>query len=102
MRTMTREDAKTFMRKAWRETTKGSYAEEAYEMSIKALEQPTNDQQPEITYCKDCLFGHFYADIINGVMDTWVECRNPDGLNRDVSVDGYCYAAIRREQNETD
>lgn len=58
--------------------------------------------QPEITYCKDCLFGHFYADIINGVMDTWVECRNPDGLNRDVSVDGYCYAAIRRERNETD
>mgnify|MGYP003318924139 CR=1 FL=1 len=38
---MTREDAKAFMRKAWRETTKGSYAEEAYEMAIKALEQPT-------------------------------------------------------------
>lgn len=42
---MTREDAKTFMRKAWRETMKGSYAEEAYEMAIKALEQPTVEPQ---------------------------------------------------------
>ena len=38
---MTREDAKAFMRKEWRETMKGSYAEAAFEMAIKALEQPT-------------------------------------------------------------
>lgn len=42
---MTREDAKAFMRKEWRETMKGSYAEAAFEMAIKALEQPTI--QPE-------------------------------------------------------
>ena len=63
---MTREDAKAFMRKAWRETTKGSYAEEAYEMAIKALEQPTieserakgkweiTDAYPHNVYCSEC------------------------------------------------
>lgn len=35
-------------------------------------------------------------DVQNGVTDSWIECRNPEGLNRDVSVDGYCAASIRR------
>jgi hypothetical protein len=56
---MTREDAKVFMRKVWRETTKGSYAEEAYEMAIKALEQPT--VEPERKKGKWIDEG-FYAD----------------------------------------
>lgn len=37
---MTRTEAAAFMRKVWREAMKGSYAEEAYEMAIKALEEP--------------------------------------------------------------
>ena len=37
---MTREDAKVFMRKEWRECMKGSFAESAFEIAIKALEQP--------------------------------------------------------------
>ena len=37
---MTREDAKVFMRKEWRECMKGSFAESAFEMAIEALEQP--------------------------------------------------------------
>lgn len=50
----------------------------------------------EVVRCKDCVFGHLYVDVINGVTDSWIECRNPEGLNRDVSVDGYCSASIRR------
>ena len=56
--------------------------------------------QPEIVRCKDCIYGHLYMDVQNGVTDGWIECRNPEGLNRDVSVDGYCYASIRREERE--
>ena len=37
---MTRDDARLFMRKLWRETVKDSFAEEAFEIAIKALEQP--------------------------------------------------------------
>lgn len=37
---MTREDAKVFMRKEWRECMKGSFAESAFEIAIEALEQP--------------------------------------------------------------
>ena len=52
----------------------------------------------EVVRCKDCLFGHLYIDVINGESDSWVECRNPDGLNRDVSTEGYCSASIRRKE----
>ena len=52
--------------------------------------------QPDIIRCKDCIYGYLYIDIQNGVTDSWIECRNPEGLNRDVSVDGYCSASIRR------
>ena len=56
--------------------------------------QPTIDAVP-VTRCKDCIFGYKYFDVINGITDSWVECRNPDGLNRDVSCDDYCPAAIK-------
>ena len=51
----------------------------------------------ELVRCKDCIFGYKYFDIINGITDSWIECRNPDGLNRDVSCDGYCSAGIKYE-----
>ena len=50
----------------------------------------------EATLCKDCVFGRRYFDVQNGETDSWVECTNPDGLNRDVSDEGYCSAGIRR------
>ena len=56
--------------------------------------------QPEIIRCKDCLFGYLYIDVQNGITDSWIECRNPEGLNRDVSVDGYCSASIRRRRTD--
>lgn len=36
---MTRAEAIRFMKKVWRETVKDSFAEEAYNMAIKALEE---------------------------------------------------------------
>lgn len=44
----------------------------------------------EAVLCKDCLYGHRYFDVRNGETDRWVECRNPDGLNRDTSEDSFC------------
>jgi hypothetical protein len=55
--------------------------------------------QSEIVQCKDCLFGYRYFDVQNGVTDSWVECRNPEGLNRDVSDEGFCSASCRRKEN---
>lgn len=62
---------------------------------LKAL-KALPSAQPEIIRCNDCIYGHLYIDVQNGVTDSWIECRNPEGLNRDVSVDGYCSASIRR------
>ena len=56
--------------------------------------------QPDIIRCKDCIYGYLYVDIQNGVTDSWIECRNPEGLNRDVSVNGYCSESIRREEDD--
>lgn len=39
---MTKAEAIAFMRKVWRESMKGSYAEEAYEMAIEALQRTSN------------------------------------------------------------
>ena len=52
---------------------------------------PSADVEP-VVRCKDCIFGYKYFDVINGIADSWIECRNPNGLNRDVSCDGYCSA----------
>lgn len=53
--------------------------------------------EPEIIRCNDCIFGYLCIDVQNGITDSWIECRNPEGLNRDVSIDGYCSASIRRK-----
>ena len=58
--------------------------------------QPTIDAV-QVVRCEDCLFGHLCFDVQNGVTDSWVDCRNPEGLYRDVSLDGYCSASIRRK-----
>ena len=64
--------------------------------TISECKEPST--QPEIVLCKDCVFGHLYFDVRNGIdIDSWVECINPDGLYRDVSCEGYCSAAIRRK-----
>ena len=63
------------------------------EDGIKAL--PSADVV-EVVRCKDCLYGYRYFDVQNGETDSWIECRNPDGLNRDVPDDGYCSASIRK------
>lgn len=54
---------------------------------------------PEIIRCKDCAFSHRYIDFDGS---NWIECRNPNGLNRDVADDGYCYAGAERRTDETD
>ena len=64
---------------------------EAIDVAIKTLEQP------EITYCKDCAFSHRYIDFDGS---NWIECQNPNGLNRDVTDDGYCYAGAERRTDE--
>lgn len=60
-------------------------------------EQPTADVV-EVVLCKDCLFGHRCFQVINGFSDSWVECQNPDGLNRTVSDNGFCSASIKRRE----
>lgn len=61
--------------------------------------QPTVDVV-EVVRCKDCLFGHQCFQVINGISDSWVECQNPDGLNRTVSDDGFCSASIKRREDD--
>ena len=62
-------------------------------------EQPTAPVR-EVVQCKDCVFGHQYFDVQNGITENWVECRNPDGLNRDISSEGYCSASVRKKNDE--
>lgn len=50
---------------------------------------PSADAVP-VVRCKDCRYGHRFFDVINGTTDNWIECRNPDGLNRDTSEDSFC------------
>lgn len=45
----------------------------------------------ELVRCEDCRYGYQFYDVQKGIKDSWVECRNPYGLNRDVPEDGYCY-----------
>lgn len=54
----------------------------------------------EIVRCKDCRYGYQFYDVQKGITDSWVECRNPNGLNRDVSEDGYCYCGERKTDDE--
>lgn len=50
----------------------------------------------ELIRCVDCRYGYRWVEIRNGITDSWIECRNPDGLNHDVSEDGYCYCGERK------
>lgn len=70
--------------------------EDLQDVIYRLRDYPTIDAV-EVVRCKDCMFGHRYFDTQNGVTDCWVECQNPDGLDRDVSEDGYCSASIRRK-----
>ena len=51
-----------------------------------------------IIYCKDCKYGiwHVFIDK-NGKEDHYIECINPDGLNRDVADNSYCNCGDKRE-----
>ena len=50
----------------------------------------------EVVRCEDCIYGHRFFDVQNEGTDSWIECRNPDGLHRDVSDSDYCSASKRR------
>lgn len=79
---MTREEAKREILFAKREVMADSYIDKAYDMAIKALEQP------EIIHCKDCK----YLDEDTVFHQYW--CR---GNRVFVSDDHYCGYAERRE-----
>lgn len=57
------------------------------------------DRDSEIVRCLDCRYGYQFYDVQNGITDSWVECRNPNGLNRDTAEDGYCYRGERKDDN---
>lgn len=80
---MTREDAKMFMRKEWRECMKGSFAESAFEMAIDALEQP------EIIFCKDCKYG--------GMKENEEGYCAASAIEQEITGTDYCSWAERRE-----
>ena len=50
-----------------------------------------------VVRCKDCIYGHRCFNVCRGVTDSWVNCRNPKGLNRNVSNDGYCSYGDRKD-----
>lgn len=68
-----------------------------YKMFERNIESAPSIDAVQVVRCKDCLFGHLCFDVQNGVTDSWVDCRNPEGLYRDVSLDGYCSASIRKK-----
>lgn len=70
-----------------------------YEIQDTLEDIPAADVR-EVVLCKDCLFGHLYIDAINGESGGCVECRNPNGLYRDVSPEWYCSASVRRKNDE--
>ena len=64
------------------------------EMEIEKL--PAEPVQ-EVVLCKNCYYGSIKTLTINGEIVSWVECTNPDGLFRDVPLDGYCCASAKRQ-----
>lgn len=89
----------------WMEYTDDMPAEKIAWMALKNAKSsmidvlnglPTVDAV-EVVPCKDCRYGHRYFDIIYDTTDSWIECRNPDGLNRDVSEDSYCSYGERKD-----
>lgn len=83
---MTREDAKVFMRKEWRECMKGSFAESAFEMAIDALEQPErkkgkwiNIRHDNVAECDQC--GITGRAWMNFCFDCGADMREDGGEN---------------------
>ena len=74
------------------------FAPEKYDALINQLitDMPIADVV-EVVRCKDCIYGHRCFNVHRGVTDSWVNCRNPKGINRDVSNDGYCSYGERKD-----
>lgn len=66
-----------------------------WRLEIEIEKLPAEPVQ-EVVHCQDCVFGYQYFDVQNDITDNCVECRNPDGLHRDVSMDEFCSVSIRR------
>lgn len=66
---------------------------------MRWLDKLDEDAVP-VVRCKDCRYGYHWFETRNGITDSWIECRNPNGLNRDVSEDGYCYCGERKDDDE--
>jgi N12 class adenine-specific DNA methylase len=79
---MTREEAKREILFAKREVMADSYIDKAYDMAIKALEQP------EIIQCKDCQ----HWDIHKRLNTPW--CRK---MHIDRGAEDFCSMAGRRD-----
>ena len=60
----------------------------------------TSTDWVQVVRCKDCRYGYLWVTTRNGIMDSWIECRKNDGLNRDVPEDGFCYMG-GKEDDET-
>lgn len=78
---MTREDAKVFMRKEWRECMKGSFAESAFEMAIDALEQPERKKGQWIPEFNGMFKGGAY----------WFKCSECERIVPEVRNGGWNY-----------
>ena len=74
-----------------------SYIEVETNWAIKAIEALPSADTVEVVRCKDCRYGHRFFDVINGTTDSWIECRNPDGLNRDTSEVSFCSCGDRKD-----
>lgn len=91
---------------AMKDSIKSGDTDEYRVISTKELHEALNewiDGRPPVdavpvVRCKDCRYGHRFFDVINGTTDSWIECRNPDGLNRDTSEDSFCSYGERKKE----
>lgn len=74
-----------------------AYYHHRTETQANALREALGLVPEAVVRCKDCRYGYQFYDVQNGITDSWVECRNPDGLNRDAPEDGYCYCGERKD-----
>ena len=80
----------------WNQGVSTTWANAFAECAEMIRELPSADAV-EIVWCKDCRYGRRFFDVINGITDSWIECRNPDGLNRDTSEDSFCSCGERKD-----
>ena len=98
---MTREEAKREILFAKREVMADSYIDKAYDMAIKALEQP------EIIQCKDCKYWRQQTNFAGGLLsfgfcesdDMWQSLygETAEVEHIDTDYNHYCGYAKRRE-----